>query len=549
MGAHKQINSIYINKAKETNIIQKNIITEDSQNLYDYIVNLPIEREKSQSDISAFIYDTCPVELIGRQCELNLLNDFVNDSRKVLWWAITGLPGSGKTRLAYEFVHDLNNHNEWIARFLPWPIFFRDFKNSDFYCNNITNNVLLVIDYMYAYEEQIASWIEWIVAHSTFNYKLRILIIEREYSRNSKRDPWEEFFLNGFYEPYNFHRLKYRENNLNLNGYLLGKNSSREIIKSYCAAKNKSISESEIDQILTLSIKANNNKTSPLLLMIFTEYYLEEHQTGFNFNLYDVVLSQMILREKNVRYKTINVKSTIDKGIINDIVVASTILGEINTKKDFGFVEKTFDIDNEVLNKWIGIFSNTSLFYLNYENEGIIKGIQPDLIGEYYVYDYFKNLSIQKAKKLLDSFNANYPKKLLSFLSRFVSDHSQRLQECKKLELFNSYIPDDRSMMFQIVNDEGLTIECEVLFTFESDETGKNYIVYTDNTLDDMGNTNVYASIYNSNTNQTKLLPIETDKEWEIIETILSEIQQESVNAEIDLDELSEKIEKKFKDY
>ena len=85
-------------------------------------------------------------------------------------------------------------------------------------------------------------------------------------------------------------------------------------------------------------------------------------------------------------------------------------------------------------------------------------------------------------------------------------------------------------MTFKVKTDDGKEIECEVLFTFESDETGKNYIVYTDNTTDEVGNTKVYASIYNPNEAETKLLPIETDKEWKIIETILEEIQSEANN-------------------
>ena len=75
-------------------------------------------------------------------------------------------------------------------------------------------------------------------------------------------------------------------------------------------------------------------------------------------------------------------------------------------------------------------------------------------------------------------------------------------------------------MTFKVVDDEGKEVECEVLFTFESEETKKNYIVYT----------KVYASIYNPNEAETKLLPIETDKEWKIIETILEEIQSEVNN-------------------
>ena len=85
----------------------------------------------------------------------------------------------------------------------------------------------------------------------------------------------------------------------------------------------------------------------------------------------------------------------------------------------------------------------------------------------------------------------------------------------------------EETMTFKVINDEGKEIECEVLFTFESDETKKNYIVYTDNTKDESGNTKVYASIYNPNEESTTLQPIETEKEWKIIETILAELQSQ----------------------
>ena len=86
----------------------------------------------------------------------------------------------------------------------------------------------------------------------------------------------------------------------------------------------------------------------------------------------------------------------------------------------------------------------------------------------------------------------------------------------------------EEKMTFKVLNDEGKEVECEALFTFESVETKKNYIVYTDNSLDDEGNTKVYASIYNPDEDETKLLPIETEKEWKIIETILEELQNEN---------------------
>ena len=86
----------------------------------------------------------------------------------------------------------------------------------------------------------------------------------------------------------------------------------------------------------------------------------------------------------------------------------------------------------------------------------------------------------------------------------------------------------EEKMTFKAVNDEGKEVECEVLFTFESDETKKNYMVYTDNTKDQEGNVKVYASIYDPEKPESELQPIETDKEWKIIDTILKELQEEA---------------------
>lgn len=90
---------------------------------------------------------------------------------------------------------------------------------------------------------------------------------------------------------------------------------------------------------------------------------------------------------------------------------------------------------------------------------------------------------------------------------------------------------NDERMTFKVTDEAGKEIECEVLFTFESDETKKNYMVYTDNTTDEAGNTKVYASIYNPNEEETKLIPIETEKEWKIIETILEELQTKAAEG------------------
>ena len=83
---------------------------------------------------------------------------------------------------------------------------------------------------------------------------------------------------------------------------------------------------------------------------------------------------------------------------------------------------------------------------------------------------------------------------------------------------------------FSMIDENGNEVIYDVLFTFESDETKKNYIVYTDNNKDENGNIEVYASIYYPDEATSKLEPIKTDKEWKVIETILNTLQEEVKN-------------------
>ena len=88
-----------------------------------------------------------------------------------------------------------------------------------------------------------------------------------------------------------------------------------------------------------------------------------------------------------------------------------------------------------------------------------------------------------------------------------------------------------RKNAFSMLDENGNEVIYDVLFTFESEETNKNYIVYTDNTIDEKtGNVEVYASTYDPENHNSKLEAIETEKEWKVIETILETLQEEVRN-------------------
>lgn len=95
----------------------------------------------------------------------------------------------------------------------------------------------------------------------------------------------------------------------------------------------------------------------------------------------------------------------------------------------------------------------------------------------------------------------------------------------------------EEKITFKLFDEAGQEVEYEVLFTFESNETNKNYIVYTDNSVDEDGCIKVYASIYEPKEDgtideNTTLKPIETDAEWAKIQTILDELQKEGATSE-----------------
>lgn len=100
-----------------------------------------------------------------------------------------------------------------------------------------------------------------------------------------------------------------------------------------------------------------------------------------------------------------------------------------------------------------------------------------------------------------------------------------RTQGVRPIMKGGSEVMTDKTTSFTVLDENGKETKCEVLFTFVSEETGKSYIVYTDNSVDGEGNTQVFASIYNPDSEKEQLTPIETDKEWKIIEIILEELQ------------------------
>lgn len=81
---------------------------------------------------------------------------------------------------------------------------------------------------------------------------------------------------------------------------------------------------------------------------------------------------------------------------------------------------------------------------------------------------------------------------------------------------------------FIAYNENGEQKIFHKLLEFDSNETGKHYLAYTDNEQDENGNLKAYGAVVVKENELTKLEPIQTEKEWKVIEMALKVLQEET---------------------
>ena len=79
---------------------------------------------------------------------------------------------------------------------------------------------------------------------------------------------------------------------------------------------------------------------------------------------------------------------------------------------------------------------------------------------------------------------------------------------------------EEKKTFKHIVN--GIEVEFEVLYTFKSRRTNKDYIIYTDNTHDENNDLNVYSAIYYPHDAEKELENITDDEDWKEVENFLN---------------------------
>ena len=78
------------------------------------------------------------------------------------------------------------------------------------------------------------------------------------------------------------------------------------------------------------------------------------------------------------------------------------------------------------------------------------------------------------------------------------------------------------------IKKDGKVVDCDVLFTFDSEDTMKVYVGYTDHSVAANGRKNIYVSSYDPFTAETKLEDVTDPREMEMVHDVLQQIDKEA---------------------
>lgn len=299
---------------------------------------------------------------VGRKEELELISQFEKEDKTFSFITISAPAASGKSSLIYHYVSkniDQSNYRyvymdgKELGEYEPRDLVYLGF------------DLMLVVDYVSGYYKEIAEFLEK-AKEVKGNNKLRVVFVERDHKDN-EYPLWMDQL-----KPYTYH--------------------FNELISSNIYYKNiylEALNKEEYEQIVTNEVYEKLVKIDtfkrPLYALMLSK--MIEDQNVENITYIDVL--DYIVSKEEKRIKEICRKENVDFEVWNQYYVLSTLCSYL----DFDEIEINIP-DSQLKNVITKINTN--------ENGFILKGLEPDLIGEYYILRYFKNIRKRTIQKIMN---------------------------------------------------------------------------------------------------------------------------------------------------
>ena len=403
----------------------------------------------SPDNTNVFHYRNEMLRFRGREPEMQVLSEFIKADKALLWMAVTGAGGTGKSKLLYHFAKSIEIDPKWKSVWIHSgscdPIF--EFNEWRYTCN-----LFIVIDYAGTLAAEMGKWMERLERSCYRPDKIRFVFIEREGRRKNNSGPlWYQNLQGSGEQTRCVERLAYKEYNgtpfLKLSA--LEKNQLERIIKDYAKIYSKVLSDNQIRWILEKAEEIDGKQENArVLIVIFTADAVVQGREYKNWDI-QYLISEIIKKYAKHWEKVICQNSKSIFNALTEMLVFSTVVGEW---KPGNKVPEIFENSSSYLCSMNSYDLEQLICEVNEEKqfEGKLKPLEPDLIGEYYVLDYW-------TKKKYDR---NYLKKLFCGLWEYPVYFAQFIDRC-----IQNYIKQD---VFQYLFQNGM----ERLMPPENNELG-----------------------------------------------------------------------------
>jgi hypothetical protein len=390
--------------------------------------------EPKSSNRAQFHYLNPAIGFYGREQEIEQLNAFLDDERKLSFGAIIGDGGAGKSKFVYSFVNSRIDPN-WKVLYLSRAKIEKMLAYPHW---NYPQNLLLICDYAGETAEAVGELLYEMKtrAASGLQGKIRFLLIERQ---GMARDTSSmSMGLNWFNR-----LLKSGKQRSTLRGLLyhfeldepflrllpLKENELRQMADDYARSQNATIKHDEWKALYDFAQRlerSNDPKycaVRPLIVLLITDVFVSETSSEQNFHRelicngdFAQIMAHIITRyEKNWKESLCKNDEELYDSLCFLLLYATVVGGlPLDSKSAQPSVlaphlDKLFSKDEQDWHSLICSLNSSD------EYRGMLEPLEPGLIGEYFVLTKLKTLyHTQEGKRLIAKL-WEHPKTLFFF--------------------------------------------------------------------------------------------------------------------------------------
>lgn len=349
---------------------------------------------------NVFLYDADVMGFFGRDKEWASLRGFLNDPRGFLWWGIAAPGGTGKSRLAYEFMNALNNEGKWTARFLK-P---KDYDQLDRLVDESPVPLLLISDYAQLHAAPLGKWMESRTQEAYNMPTLRLLLLDRDDGEEYGEYPWEKLL---YWEGDERHLRNARYDKIMPLGKIDDK-YLRELIRDFADALHQRdedllpLPDGKETELLNKLHDIDEGLCRPLFALILTDAYLRD-PTAESWSR-EKLLENLVEREKvqlQHAIRSLKGANRSDDALEALCLRLKCVATALGTTGDLTLsqMESACVEDWETLKDKAGqynyatpdeLLQHLGLLAIRGE-ELFVPALRPDLLGEYLVLHFLKH--------------------------------------------------------------------------------------------------------------------------------------------------------------